>query len=69
MLFIFIFSTSLEGYMTHKLGTIQSLGKQPKLNTEPGTRKFISFQENIIEDSSQKSNGYVRMKGDENPED
>lgn len=69
VLFIFIFSTSLEGYTTYKLGIIKSLGKQPKFNTETGTRKFISFQENIIEDSSQKSSGYLRMKGDDNLED
>lgn len=55
--------------MTYKLGIILSWDKQLKLKTEPGTKKFVSLQENIIEDSSQKSNGYVRMKGDDNLEE
>lgn len=69
VLFIFIYSTSLEGYMTYKLGIRQSRDKQLKLKTEPGTKKFVSLQEDIMWDSSQKSNGYVRIKVDDNLEE
>lgn len=41
----------------------------PELNTEPGNTKSLSCQEHIIEDSSQKSDRYLSMKGDYNLED
>lgn len=38
----------------------------PEHNTKPGNGKTFLCQKHIIEDSSQKSNRYLSMKGDDN---